>query len=103
MQERVLQSENPPGPVAHRQFHRRGRKGCHSNAAVPHLVCDACHELVVNCQMSISGLCSNAVLMIVLGDDGEPAAYEVLLPDAVTEPLVSPCWSCVMHAAHHNM
>lgn len=41
--------------------------------------------------------------MIVLGDDGEPAAYEVLLPDAVTEPLVSPCWSCVMHAAHHNM
>ena len=30
---------------------------------------------------------SNAMLIIVLGDDGEPAAYEVLPPEA-TQPLV---------------
>ena len=33
-------------------------------------------------------LCSNALLIITLGDDGEPSAYEVLHPDVI-EPLVS--------------
>ena len=32
---------------------------------------------------------SNALLIIALGDDGEPVAYEVLPPDPATEPLVS--------------
>ena len=33
-------------------------------------------------------LCSNALLIITLGDDGDQAAYEVLHPD-INEPLVS--------------
>jgi hypothetical protein len=35
--------------------------------------------------------CSNVLLIIALGDDGEPAAYEVLPPEPRSEPLVSPC------------
>ena len=34
--------------------------------------------------------CSNVLLIIALGDDGEPAAYEVLPPEPRSEPLVSP-------------
>ena len=42
----------------------------------------------------VSCLCSNALLIIILGDDGETAAYEVLHPD-VNEPLVGSATSYI--------
>ncbi|CAL5218458.1 g139 [Coccomyxa viridis] len=47
---------------------------------------------VTRARVTLIGYCAtaafNALLIITLGDDGEPSAYEVLHPD-VTEPLVS--------------
>ncbi|CAK0736800.1 hypothetical protein CVIRNUC_000805 [Coccomyxa viridis] len=52
---------------------------------------------VTRARVTLIGFCAtaafNAMLIIVLGDDGEPAAYEVLPPEA-TQPLPTylPSW-----------